>query len=105
MNLKEAKKKVLEGLELQEVNSGVYFGEWMPVEGKDVVESICPADGHVLGSVAQGTTEDYEKVMIAAEEASKVWSRIPAPRRGEIIREIGSELFKNKELQIGRAHV
>ncbi len=98
MNLKEAKKKVLEGLELQEVNSGVYFGEWMKVQGKDVVESICPADGHVLGSVAQGTEEDYEKVMIAAEDAYKVWSRVPAPRRGEIIREIGSELFKNKEL-------
>lgn len=98
MNVIEVKKRVLSGLGLTDINSGVYHGEWMNPEGREVIESICPIDGQVLASVAQGTDEDYEKVMAAASESFKVWSALPAPQRGEIVREIGSELLKNKEL-------
>jgi len=98
MNVNEVKKQVMDGLGLLDINSGVYHGNWMATAGKKTIESVCPIDGQVLGSVAQGEEEDYEQVMSAAQSAFKVWSTIPAPRRGEVVREIGAELLKNKEL-------
>ncbi len=98
MTIAEAKKKVFEGLGLEETVSGVFHGEWMPVEGRKTIESVSPIDGSVLGAVAQGEEEDYEKVMAAAGESYLQWSRIPSPRRGEIVGEIGGELMKHREL-------
>ncbi len=98
MNVNEAKKLVMNGLDLQQINSGVYSGEWMAAEGRKAIESICPIDGQALGSVTQGKDKDYENVITAAEKAFKEWSALPAPRRGEIVGEIGAELLKNKEL-------
>jgi aldehyde dehydrogenase (NAD+) len=55
------------------------------------------ADGSVLGSVQMATKAEYDLVVAKAEEAFLTWRMIPAPRRGEIIRQIGDELRKNKE--------
>ncbi len=98
MNSQEAKKAVFQGLGLEEVNSGVYYGEWMSTVGKHKINSISPVDGNFLGAVAQGEEADYEKVIEKAGQSYLRWSAIPAPRRGEIIGEIGAELLKNKEL-------
>ncbi len=98
MTVEKTKQIVMDGLGLKERNSGVYYGQWMGSEGKKTIESFCPINGSFLGSVTQGEESDYEKVIIAAQKAFKVWSVIPAPRRGEIIGEIGAELLKNKEL-------
>jgi aldehyde dehydrogenase (NAD+) len=98
MTVADAKKKVFEGLGLEETVSGVFHGEWMPVEGRKVIESVSPIDGSVLGAVAQGEEEDYERVMAAAAKSCVEWSKIPSPRRGEIVGEIGQELLRNKEL-------
>ncbi len=98
MTVADAKKKLFEGLGLEETVSGVFHGEWMPVEGRKVIESVSPIDGSVLGAVAQGEEEDYERVMAAAAKSCVEWSKIPSPRRGEIVGEIGQELLRNKEL-------
>ena len=98
METADLRKQVMDFLELSEVNSGVYYGEWMPIENKSILKSFSPVDGKLIGAVAQGEEEDYEKVVTVAEESFRKWSMIPAPRRGEIVREIGTELFKNKEL-------
>lgn len=98
MNVNEAKKLVMKGLDLHEINSGVYSGEWIAAEGRKTIESISPINGQALGSVTQGEEQDYEKVIAAAKKAYKEWSALPAPRRGEIVGEIGAELQKNKEL-------
>ncbi|MCK5130890.1 MAG: aldehyde dehydrogenase family protein [Candidatus Sabulitectum sp.] len=98
MNVNEAKKKAMNGLGLLDINSGVYHGKWMATEGKKSIESVCPINGQILGSVAQGDADDYEQVMAAAEKAFKLWSKVPPPGRGEIAGEIGAELSKNKEL-------
>lgn len=45
--------------------------------------------------MATATKQDYEECVKAAREAYKTWSNIPAPQRGEIVRQIGEELRKN----------
>jgi aldehyde dehydrogenase (NAD+) len=61
------------------------------------VDSYSPADGQYIGSTNQATAEDYEKVMKTAEEAFKVWRMVPAPKRGEVVRQIGDKLREFKE--------
>ena len=56
-----------------------------------------PADGHRLASVAFATPADYETVVQTAQEAFKNWRLVPAPKRGEIVRQIGNKLRECKE--------
>ena len=56
-----------------------------------------PADGRRIASVAFATAADYETVVKAAEEAFKTWRLVPAPKRGEIVRQIGNKLREFKE--------
>ncbi|PIE53574.1 aldehyde dehydrogenase family protein [Candidatus Fermentibacteria bacterium] len=98
MNVQDAKSRIFQGLGLDHLNSGVYCGHWMPVEGKKILESVSPIDGSILGAVAQGEIDDFEKILEQAKKSYDEWSAIPAPRRGEIVGEIGAELLKEKEL-------
>ncbi len=92
-NIQEA----LEQLGLKEVNYGVCTGtEWKETPG-DIKTSYSPADGKVIAGVLQGTKDDYNEVVSTAQEAFKKWRVIPAPKRGEIVRQIGLELRKYKE--------
>ena len=68
--------------------------EWFA--GGEEVESHSPADGRVLGSVRQATGADLERVLAAAEAAFPVWRTMPAPRRGEIVRQFGLKLRAHK---------
>jgi len=97
MNTGEIHTRVFSDLGLQAINSGVYYGEWMQTDGKVLVESVSPVNGQVLGSVALGSEQDYDKVLATASDAFRYWSAVPAPRRGEIVAEIGAELLKYKE--------
>jgi aldehyde dehydrogenase (NAD+) len=56
-----------------------------------------PTDGREIGSVAFATPADYDKVVKKAEEAFKTWRLVPAPKRGEIVRQIGNKLRQYKE--------
>lgn len=67
----------------------------------DLIESFSPADGQLIGKIRQGTADDYEKIMIASQEAFKKWRTIPAPHRGEVVRQIGNALREKKE-DLGR---
>lgn len=58
---------------------------------------MCPANGEVIAEVRQGTVEDYEKCVAEAQEAWKTWVDIPAPKRGEIVRQIGVALREKLE--------
>lgn len=89
--------EALKSLGIQEINFGASTGtnHWNTKGAK--VDSYSPADGQFIGSVNQATAEDYEKVMAAADEAFKVWRVMPAPKRGEIVRQMGDQLRKYKE--------
>jgi len=56
-----------------------------------------PVDGSQIGEVKSASTKDFEKVMTAAQEAFLTWRQMPAPLRGEIVRQFGDELRKHKE--------
>lgn len=61
------------------------------------LSSYSPVDGRLIGQVMVTTKEEYEKVMNESTAAFKVWKNIPAPRRGEIVRQYGDKLRQHKE--------
>jgi aldehyde dehydrogenase (NAD+) len=54
-------------------------------------------DGQTIGSLAQASLNDYERVVTTAQEAFLTWRTIPAPRRGEIVRQMGDAFRTHKE--------
>ena len=97
MDLRQARQRVTEVFGLTEVNSGGYGGGWLPTDGRATLESHCPIDGQVLGRVTLATEDDYERVVAAAAAAYREWMRLPAPKRGEIVADVGAELAAKKE--------
>ncbi len=89
------KYEFLEKLGIKEENSGAYCGDWLETSGR-ILEVKTPIDGSVIGKVRQASPEDYEKVLTKAEAAFKEWRMIPAPQRGEVVRQIGMEFRKYK---------
>ncbi|WP_039054437.1 aldehyde dehydrogenase family protein [Sphingobacterium sp. T2] len=91
MNLKE-----LSSLKLSESNLGSSTGSnWFGSGSK--IDSYSPTDGKLIGSVLSTTREEYEKVIQEAERAKAIWRDIPAPKRGEIVRQLGNKLRAEKE--------
>jgi aldehyde dehydrogenase (NAD+) len=89
--------KELAELGIREVNNGVCTGTvWKETTGS-VVESFSPSDGALIARVNQATAADYRDVVENAKKAFKVWRMIPAPKRGEVVRQMGLELRKYKE--------
>ncbi|CAG9823174.1 unnamed protein product [Phaedon cochleariae] len=88
----DKKYSFLQELGLKERNSGVFDGTWKG-SGK-VVQSICPSNGRVIAEVQEGSTSDYESCVKASQLAWATWAELPAPRRGEIVRQIGDALRK-----------
>ncbi len=88
-------KEVLKRLGIEKVNYGAFNGEWFG-SGKKL-QSISPINGEVIAEVIQATEEDYEKVYQKAREAFEMWRMMPAPKRGEIVRQIGLEFRKHKD--------
>jgi aldehyde dehydrogenase (NAD+) len=89
--------EALKQLGISGINKGVCTGtKWMDTQG-EILESYSSADGALIGKVQQGTKEDYEKVISIAQEAFKSWRMMPAPKRGEIVRQIGDELRRFKD--------
>ncbi|WP_345371123.1 L-piperidine-6-carboxylate dehydrogenase [Algivirga pacifica] len=89
---------LLEQLNIPEVAPAYSTGlEDAPVGGREIREVYSPVDGTLIGKVEMATQEDLEKVIVTAEEAFKVWRKVPAPQRGEVIRKIGEALRKYKD--------
>lgn len=87
---------VLKALQLESVNSGVCTGtQWLETSGK-CVDSISPSDGKKIAAVRQCGVENYSEVVQQAQKAFLQWRMVPAPKRGEVVRQIGLELRKYK---------
>lgn len=89
--------KILEKLTIMPVNSGVCTGKDWTGAGGEVIASFSPSDGEHIASVKQARLDDYRNVVQIARKAFPVWRMVPAPRRGEIVRQMGVELRKHKE--------
>ncbi|GMQ27350.1 aldehyde dehydrogenase family protein [Algoriphagus sp. oki45] len=68
---------------------------WMD-SGESYLSSFSPADGQLIGKVQLTSVDDYEKVITQAQIAFEKWRTVPAPHRGEIVREIGNALREVK---------
>jgi aldehyde dehydrogenase (NAD+) len=87
---------ILKQLGVADPAPGVILGEQRGGRG-GTLDSFDPATGQRLGSVRQATREDYEETVATCARAFEGWRVVPAPRRGEIVRQIGDELRRFKE--------
>ena len=82
------------GIELE--NSGSSTGvKWLD-SGESFLSSFSPADGSVIAKVQNTNSETYEAIISQAQLAFEKWRLVPAPQRGEIVREIGNALREVK---------
>lgn len=86
----------LSQLGIKEINDGTSTGSNSFANGH-IIESYSPVDGTLIAKVKASTADDYQAAMAKAEEAFKTWRLVPAPKRGEIVRQMGNELRKHKE--------
>ena len=90
-------KKYLAQFRIEEVNNGASTGgHWFNTRGEKI-ESVSPVDGSVIASVNAATEADYEAVVLKAQEAFKAWRKVPAPHRGEVVRQLAEKLREYKE--------
>ncbi len=100
MNIKEAETnkiaETLESLEIEPINSGACGGEWIAALSGGELESLNPADGNVIAKVQLAGPREYDQVVRQAGTTFAAWRMTPAPKRGEIVREIGDALRRSK---------
>jgi len=87
----------LKALGINANNQGTSTGSnWISSSGEKI-DSFSPVDGKLIGSVTAADKVSYEKIIKTAETAFKQWRLMPAPQRGEIVRQVGEALRKYKE--------
>lgn len=89
---------ILNKLGIKEKNFGSSTGlEWNSTTDQGELNINSPVDGKLIASVYQSSEEDYERVAKKSQEAFKYWRTVPAPQRGEIVRQIGLKLREHKD--------
>lgn len=89
-------KDFLKQLGLEEHNAGSSTG-LNATDSGSYIASYSPVDGALIGHVSQTTKEEYEQVVASAQAAFLQWRKLPAPKRGEIVRQYGEALRKYKD--------
>jgi aldehyde dehydrogenase (NAD+) len=90
-------EKVLKELGIEKINSGVSTGtKWQKANGA-IISSYSPVDGKLIAKVTCASPLDYKKTVEKSNEAFKTWRQMPAPKRGEIVRQMGKAFRKYKE--------
>lgn len=88
--------RFLQKLGIEKLNLGNSTGSnWM--EHNSFIDSISPVDGKIIASVQITNIAIYNNILQEASNAANYWRTIPAPKRGEVIRQIGLEFRQNKE--------
>ncbi|MBL8879802.1 MAG: aldehyde dehydrogenase family protein [Phycisphaerales bacterium] len=82
------------GLDAANPNAGGFDGAWCG--GGPVLEVATPIDGSRIGSVRQVTAAEYDRIVDRASEAFRSWRMVPAPKRGEVVRQLGDRLRAKK---------
>jgi aldehyde dehydrogenase (NAD+) len=89
-------RELLERLGITEVNSGAWTGAPRPTTGR-LVQSFNPATGEPIAGVRLADLDDYEACIDAMDRVTPRWKMLPAPKRGEIVRQIGEALRAHKD--------
>lgn len=88
----------LKTLGIQDKNYGCSTGRnWHKTTDQGELKIVSPATGEYIASVYQASMDDYNQVIATAQEAFKKWRKIPAPVRGEVVRQIGNKLREFKD--------
>ncbi len=90
-------EKVLEKLGIEPVNMGASTGTKYLKTGGKAIKSHSPVDGKLIASVKTADEKTYNKVVEQAQDAYAEWRTWPAPKRGEVVRQVGEALRKYKE--------
>src|SRR5690242_18953788 len=86
-------------LGLRESNPGAFCGEWLG-SGKPL-KTVSPINGQTLAAVRTATAEEYERVIERSRAAFQKWQVLPAPKRGDVVRQLGNALREAKS-DLGR---
>ena len=90
-------KDILSTFGIEQTNNGASTGSsWLNTQG-EIINVYSPVDGELMATVKSAEAADYEKVIQKASEAYKEWRTIPAPLRGEVIRQLAEKLREVKE--------
>ncbi len=84
-------------LDVHTPQEGASTGTWLPTQSGQLLDVRTPIDATVIGQVKLATRDDYNRVVAAAQEAFTKWRVVPAPVRGELIRQLGEEFRKHKK--------
>ena len=85
-------------LGIKEENFGASTGlNWFHTKDQGVINVVSPTDGKPIAKVFQASEKDYDEIVLKAHEAFKYWRTIPAPKRGEVVRQIGLKLREYKQ--------
>lgn len=93
-------EKILKSLGLKDLNEGCSTGKNWFASG-NIIESYSPVDGKLIGKVKTADAHDYDKIIDTASKAFIYWRTIPAPKRGEIVRQFGDKL-RAKKADLGK---
>uniref|UniRef100_A0A914MEW2 aldehyde dehydrogenase (NAD(+)) n=1 Tax=Meloidogyne incognita TaxID=6306 RepID=A0A914MEW2_MELIC len=86
----------LKELGISELNFGVFDGNKWKSNGK-IIDILCPSTNTPIAKVQLASEDDYQRTLKYSRESIKIWQNIPAPTRGEIVRQIGDSLRKQCE--------
>jgi len=90
-------KEILAQFNIEELNNGASTGgHWFNTRGEQI-DSVSPVDGSIIASVKSASEVDYEAVVLKGQEAFKEWRTWPAPKRGEVVRQLAEKLREYKD--------
>lgn len=90
-------KTFLTQLGITPVNSGTYAGDWCNDATHEVIKSNNPATQELIASANASSIQDYEAVVHSSRQTFLRWRQLPAPKRGDVIRNISNALRENKD--------
>ncbi len=89
----------LKNLGINQENYGASLGpsHWSKTTNSGKTESINPSTGEIIASVYNCSKDDYDYIVNQSYDAFKIWRTVPAPERGQVVREIGNALRDSKD--------
>ena len=90
-------KRSLNALSIAAVNAGACAHGWLSDAGGSELASLNPATGEIIAKVRQADAASYELVAEVSKQTFLKWRMVPAPKRGEVVRELGNELRARKD--------
>ena len=87
---------VLEKFDLLNEQTGAANGTMLNCSG-NILNSVSPIDRQPIGTIRSATEKEYQQIVVQATKAFKTWRLVPAPKRGEIVRQIGETLRRHKK--------